>query len=190
MEQNNTKKYWFSSDWHLQHKNIIKYDNRPFKTIEEHDEIIISNFEKVVNKGDDFYFLGDFSFTNDSKLLHNWFERLANKANLFFISGNHDHHKVIPFYNSYGKYLRGLAEINVNNQDITLCHYAMKVWNKSHKGAWHLYGHSHHSLKDDPNSLSIDVGINGKNYNYLPLEFKQIQDIMSKKNYKPLDHHK
>jgi hypothetical protein len=23
-----------------------------------------------------------------------------------------------------------------------LCHYAMRVWNRSHHGAWHLYGHS------------------------------------------------
>ena len=35
-------------------------------------------------------------------------------------------------------------------QDIVLCHYAMRVWQKSHYGAWMLYGHSHGTLPDNP----------------------------------------
>ncbi len=50
-------------------------------------------------------------------------------------------------------------EISVNGQPIVLCHYAMRVSNRSHHGAWHLYGHSHGNLPEGPTSLSMDVGI-------------------------------
>ena len=77
--------------------------------------------------------------------------------------------------------------IEISGQKIVLNHYSMTVWDQSHRGSWQLYGHSHHSLPDNPNSLSIDVGCNG--WDYKPLEFEQIKKIMSKKIWKPIDHH-
>jgi hypothetical protein len=49
--------------------------------------------------------------------------------------------------------------VEVNGQPIWLSHYAHRVWMRSHHGAWHLYGHGHHSLPDDPHARSIDVGV-------------------------------
>lgn len=180
------KKIWFSSDWHLSHHGVIKYDNRPFKDIYEMDETIIENYNNLVGDKDDFYFLGDFSFA-DQKTTDQYLSRL--KGNLFFIKGNHDHTKgTVKLYQKHGVYLGELNKITINKQDVILCHYAMKVWNRSHHGSFHLYGHSHHSLPDDPNSLSFDVGCNG--WDYKPLEFEQVQGIMSKKEWKPIDHHR
>jgi calcineurin-like phosphoesterase family protein len=42
-------------------------------------------------------------------------------------------------------------------QVIVLCHYALRVWDCSHYGAWHLYGHSHGELS--PMGKSLDVGV-------------------------------
>jgi calcineurin-like phosphoesterase family protein len=72
-------------------------------------------------------------------------------------------------------------------RDITLLHYALRVWNKSHYSSWHLYGHSHGSLPDDPNSMSFDVGIDC--HNYTPISFEQVKAIMARKTYVPVDHH-
>ncbi len=179
------KKTYFSSDWHLGHTNIIKYDKRPFNNIEEMDKTIIDNYNSIVYNGDDFYFLGDFAFNKNKIELEKYFQEL--NGNIFFIKGNHDHKDTIKLYEKYGTYLGNLTEIEINNQRIVLCHYAMRVWNKSHHGTWHLYGHSHHSLPDDKNSLSFDIGLMG--YNYKPIEFEEVKQIMNKKEYKSIDHH-
>lgn len=176
---------YFASDYHLGHANVIKYDGRPFKDVYEMDEAIIANHNSVVGDEDDFYFLGDFSFSKSRT--EEYMQRLNGRK--FFIKGNHDNHQIIKLYKEYGTYLGELAEVDVEGQRIVLCHYAMRVWNKSHRGVWHLYGHSHHSLPDLNNSLSFDIGINGDGYKYTPLSFEQISRIMSKKTYKPLDHH-
>lgn len=177
------KQYFFSSDYHLGHNNILKYDSRPFKDIHHHDEMIIANHNKVVGLNDDFYFLGDFSF-NDKKT-QEYLSRL--NGNKFFINGNHDNKDTINLYKKYGTYLGNLVEVSINYQNIVLCHYAMRVWRASHKKTWHLYGHSHGNLPDDANSRSFDVGINC--HNYFPIEFREVQKIMSKKEYKPVDQH-
>ena len=177
------KRVFFSADFHLGHKNIIKYDNRPFKDMSHMNETIIANHNALVGENDDFYFLGDFCFNmRDAESL---LKRL--NGNKYFIKGNHDNYEMVKLYKQYGTYLGGLTEITVNDQRIVLCHYAMRIWNRAHHGAWHLFGHSHGSLPDDPHSLSMDVGINV--HNYVPLEFQDIARIMDKKDYKAVDHH-
>lgn len=178
-----TKRTYFSSDFHLDHKNIIKYDNRPFADIHEMNDTILDNHNLIVKSNDDFYFLGDFCFSNRTE----FFLSKLN-GNLFFIKGNHDHRDTIKLYEKYGTYLGEQKKIKVNGQEIILNHYSMRVWDKAHHGTWHLYGHSHGSLPDNPNSLSFDVGC--MLYNYKPLEFSQIKEIMSKKTFVPIDHHR
>lgn len=179
-------KHFFTSDLHLGHANIIKYDKRPFTSIEEHDSTIINNINSVLQPEDNLYILGDFSFAKPHKT-EAYLQRIM--GNKFFVKGNHDTREHVALFKQYGTYLHELAEITVENQRITLCHYSMNVWNKSHRGAWHLYGHSHHSLPDNPSSLSFDVGINGSGYDYKPLSFEQIAKIMRKKQFVAIDHH-
>lgn len=183
---------YFSSDWHLDHKNIIKYDKRPFKTVEEMNETIIGNVTSQLKKGDILYYLGDFAFTRSSNSAEGHMKALSlTGANLFFIKGNHDKRDTIKLYEKYGTYLGEQKKIKIqivdDTQECVLNHYAMRVWDKSHHGVWHLYGHSHHSLPDLEESLSFDVGINGWDYKLVTVE--DIINKMAKKKYKPIDHH-
>ena len=93
-----------------------------------------------------------------------------------------------PSVNKYGKV------------KIVLMHYAMRVWNKSHWGMWHLYGHSHGSLPEDPKSMSFDVGVDAiaKRYavdgiinpdDYRPISYEEVKAIMEKKTFTSIDHH-
>ena len=60
-----------------------------------------------------------------------------------------------------------------------LCHYAMRVWNRAHHGAWHLYGHSHGKLPEAPTTLSMDVGVD--NHDFRPWHFDEINLLMTEK---------
>ena len=52
-------KEFLISDTHIGHRNIIKYDNRPFASLDEHDGKIIELWNSIVGKDDLVYHLGD-----------------------------------------------------------------------------------------------------------------------------------
>jgi calcineurin-like phosphoesterase family protein len=181
---------FFTSDTHYFHKNIIKYSNRPFKHVDEMNETLITNWNSVVSDKDIIYHLGDFGFAPESSLA-NVSRRLNGEKHI--ILGNHDdiqklkqsgHWRSISYY----KELRVPdPDTKTGRQSIVLCHYSFRVWNKSHHGAWNLYGHSHGTLYNDPNMLSMDVGVDP--CNYIPISYEQVKALMAKKTYKPIDHH-
>ena len=55
----------------------------------------------------------------------------------------------------------------------------MRVWPHHARGAWHLYGHSHGNLPDDPLALSMDVGVDS--HDFRPWHFDEIQVVMKAK---------
>jgi calcineurin-like phosphoesterase family protein len=169
--------YFFTSDQHFDHENIIKFCNRPFSSVLEMNEAIIQRYNELVMPSDIVYHLGDFCFSQHADA---YFRRLHGQK--FLIIGNHDRGKNIhklPWANVYD-----LADVLINKRQIVLCHYAMRVWKGSSRGSWHLYGHSHNGLKE-PNSLSFDVGVDS--WNYYPVSLDQIQAKMEwKKSYREL----
>ena len=60
----------------------------------------------------------------------------------------------------------------------------MRVWNKSHRGAWHLYGHTHGNLPDDIETLSTDVGTD--RWNYTPVSFDTLVELFAQRKNKLL----
>ena len=64
----------------------------------------------------------------------------------------------------------------------------MRVWNRAHRGAWHLFGHSHGNLPDDPHALSWDVGVD--NNDYAPIHLDELAVIMARKVFRAVDHHR
>jgi calcineurin-like phosphoesterase family protein len=184
--------YFFAADTHFFHKNICKYTHRPFSSVEEMNETLINNWNSVVSDGDEVFFLGDFSFGNASQVKDILF-RL--KGQIKIVYGNHDSSlkqflKGINNYPELKKRIQILgdyAEIKINGQEITLCHYAMKVWKNSSRLSYSLFGHSHGNLPDDPHSLSMDVGVDC--CNYFPISFEQVKEFMLKKTFIPIDHH-
>lgn len=72
-----------------------------------------------------------------------------------------------------------LKDIVIEEYHITLCHYAMRVWNKSHFNAWQLYGHSHGNLS--PLGKQYDVGVDNNDFNPISLE-KLIKVMENKPN--------
>lgn len=87
------KHIWVTSDTH--HANIIKYCNRPFSSVEEMNETIIENWNKVVSKGDIVYHLGDFAL-GDKSLIPDFIRRLT--GHISFIMGNHDNLNIMKSF--------------------------------------------------------------------------------------------
>lgn len=166
---------FFTADLHLGHNNIIKHCYRPFKTVEEMDSTIIDNINMNVDRSDRLYILGDFSV--DTFYHTKLYRERIQCPNVYLILGNHDRLSV-PKYEEAGFIVKGyMADIKVEDQPITLCHYAMRRWNKSHRGAWQLYGHSHGHLPDDPTLFSFDVGVDC--HYFEPLSFGTVKAIMA-----------
>lgn len=173
---------YFSSDWHLFHKNIIEFSKRPFSSVEEMNEVLIENWNERVKKNDTAYFIGDFSFGSKQQT-SDAIDRLNGQ--IHFIRGNHD--KITDSLKDKFVTYSDYKKIKVNDQSIILCHYAFRVFDGSHRGAWNLYGHSHGSLPDDSHALAIDVGVDC--HNFYPVSFDEVAAIMETKSYKPIDHH-
>jgi calcineurin-like phosphoesterase family protein len=55
---------FYFADPHFYHKNIIGYENRPFKDVYEMNDVIIENWNAVVKKQDKVFLAGDISFGN------------------------------------------------------------------------------------------------------------------------------
>ncbi len=52
---------FFTSDTHFGDPRVLRIDKRPFKTIPEHDEALIANWNAVVSPDDEIWHLGDFA---------------------------------------------------------------------------------------------------------------------------------
>lgn len=174
---------WFTSDTHYGHANIMKYSNRPFSSVKEMDESMIARWNSRVAPGDTVYHLGDFAFAKRRETVEAILQRL--QGNKFLILGNHDKDSVRKAQGFVQ--ITPHKEIKVGDQKIVLNHYAMKVWNRSHHGAWQLYGHSHGTLPNDPGKMHFDVGVDC--WNYCPISFEQVAEEMKNHTFVPVDHH-
>lgn len=179
-------------------------------------EKLIENWNNSVRPNDDVYHLGDFAHNVSKGRIVKILCRL--NGNKYIIAGNHDsllikrdkdfniiiRENIIP----YVKWIKDYHELTIQDKDvprgrqlIVLGHYSMKVWNKSHWGSFNLFGHSHGTLSDDPNLLSIDVGVDAvaRRYitngilninDYRPICYNEVKKIMASKKFIPVDHHK
>lgn len=186
----------FISDLHLFHKSVLRYDNRPYKDVNEMHEDIITKWNNIIKKDDIVYNLGDVSFTS-FKPTKSILDRLNGK--MFLIMGNHDRIKEILKLDRFEKIHEYGTEIWVKDTDlnykekdgkeiqgyqqIILSHYPILEWNRAHHGSYHLHGHTHQSLltvyPEYYQKRVMDVGCNGTNYT--PVSYTQIKDVLSKK---------
>jgi calcineurin-like phosphoesterase family protein len=146
---------WFTADLHLGHANIIRYCSRPFSTVAEMDQTLLERLNASVKANDILHFLGDFSIGNPARVLE--YRRRIRCKKILAVPGNHD--KQARKLKEEFSWHDNLGEVSIHGQPIVLCHYGLRVWNRSNHGSWHLYGHSHGRLPEVPDSLSMDVGV-------------------------------
>lgn len=137
---------FFTADLHFGHKNIIRYDNRPFFTVGEMDNALIDNWNSVVRDKDDVYILGDVSWYpgHETASLLN-----VLKGRKHLVVGNHDG-VILKSSQAQHQFVEIVThkEIDVETEfygkiHVVMDHFYQPFFNHSHYGAVMLYGHTH-----------------------------------------------
>lgn len=83
---------WFTADKHHSHKNILKFENRPFKSVEEMDIKLVKFHNEMVKADDLTIDCGDFVFKGGIQAGKKPSEYFLNQYNgrYFIFRGNHD----------------------------------------------------------------------------------------------------
>lgn len=174
---------YFTSDTHFGHKMIAE-KIRGFSSTDEMDEFLIKMWNAVIPPDGRVYHLGDLSFRNRPRT-----ESILARLNGIkcLILGNHDHLSKVAY--AAFQWVKDYYELKVEDtgQRIVLCHYAFRVWNRGHYGAWNLHGHSHGNLLPEIWG-QLDVGVDTNSL--APYTYADVVAKMAlKPAYEPADHH-
>lgn len=195
------KPIFFTSDWHVGHRNVISFSNRPFTDIEHMERVLINNFNASVPTNGVTYFLGDMGLTD-------WFHLQSVISQLngtkVLVLGNHDKASTTMYQVGFDVVLHG-AWLQIAGEKVTLSHCPLKgvyrentegmhgspegenwhgesrksheIYTCSNEGQFHLSGHIH-----SPNSgksqrtlgRQMDVGVDANSYR--PVSHKQVAE--------------
>ncbi|MFH1842874.1 MAG: metallophosphoesterase [bacterium] len=139
-----------TADLHLGHDAIRRFSQRPFVSVTEMDESIITSWNNHVGPKDLVYIVGDFAWKRHDIYLS------ALNGKKVLIRGNHD--KMSQNQQRNFTEVHDLLVRKIEGQKVVFCHYAMCVWPDWMDGAWHLHGHSHGRLEEAGDSTRCDVG--------------------------------
>lgn len=177
-------KVFFTSDTHFTHANIIRFCSRPFKNVEEMDETMIANWNRVVSENDIVFHLGDFCMGGSSKWT-NVLNRLNGK--IYLIIGNHDMKNLKQSCSDRFEKVAMQMYIEVDKQKIYLNHCPFLCYGGAYRDTWQLFGHVHTNKNNtgiDAPRLEMlfptqyDVGVD--NNNFTPVSFEQVKAIIQK----------
>ena len=166
---------YYIADMHLGHENILRFDPRPFLSVNEMNRVLIDNWNRKVNADDNVYIIGDFCYRSETP--PSWYlEQL--KGIKHFIQGNHDGYllkdrEVMKHIVSVDKMLHVVD----GKEHIVLCHFPIAQWNGFSHGSWHIYGHIHgrtgkvsEFMKSQRKALNAGCMLNG----YAPVTMAEL----------------
>lgn len=159
---------FFASDHHFSHIATItkfrKHDGctplRPFKDIDEMNETMVDNHNKIVRKNDIVWFLGD--ITMDHRNLH-ILHRLSGHKRL--IMGNHDNLPAKDYYQYFDEVHPLKIKYNMIMSHIPL--HESSVVPRFDKC---LHGHLHGNVINHPAYLCVSV----EQINYTPISLEDV----------------
>ena len=196
------KSVFFTSDWHINHANSIKFDQRPFRDLDHMHEVLINNYNASVPKDGLCYFLGDIGFSSSDTI-----EKVISQLNGIKVAiiGNHDK-GINALYKIGFDVVLNAATLYIANERVTMSHCPLRgVWREdttgmgnakegehwhgearhqqfsvTDEGQWHLSGHIHSGPANNKKTIDgrqMDVGICGNNYR--PVSISQIESWIS-----------
>lgn len=161
------ERIWFIGDTHLNHRNIIKYCARPFDNIEQMNEKLISNWNKVVKRDDRVFMLGDFALCGKDKIVE--FGQQLNGRKIL-IMGNHDGASLTTYYNAGFEMISCFPLLwngfILSHEPVPECQYP------------NIHGHLHQKDVEDCEDFMRGVypyiNVSADKINFTPIEFKEL----------------
>jgi len=152
--------------------------------VEEMDETMIANWNRVVGENDIVFHLGDFCMGGSAKWT-NVLNRLNGK--IYLIIGNHDMKNLKQSCSDRFEKVAMQMYIEVDKQKIYLNHCPFLCYGGAYRDTWQLFGHVHTNKNNtgiDAPRLEMlfptqyDVGVD--NNNFTPVSFEQVKAIIQK----------
>ena len=184
---------WFTSDWHLGHSRVIDLVPRPFGSVEEMNETILSNMESVIGPDDITLIVGDLGLGKRRETIP-MVKRIPGRKILS--SGNHDdtfqmHSKAAKARLQYIEWglddvVDGLELTLADGTDVLVDHFPYKGDHQDYEdrypeyrprddGKWLIHGHVHELWR--VNGRQINVGVDA--WDFMPVSEDQICNIIN-----------
>ena len=175
---------FFTSDTHFGHKHILEFCHRPFKSIEEHDKILIDNWNSVIGPDDTVFHLGDFGFGGYPF----WASiRAQLNGHIILVIGNHDWKNLTANSRLLFDECVSQARILIGNREVYLNHFPYLCFShqnpKNENYSIQLFGHVHSGPLSDGSDISrleycfptqYDVGVD--NNNFKPISWLEVKE--------------
>lgn len=166
---------FFIADTHFGHKGMVEFlkddgsKMRPFTTIEEHDETLISNWNSVVRPKDRVYHLGDVVM---NKRFLPTIARLNGRKKL--IKGNHDVYS-LKEYTPYFEDIYGVYVL----KDMILSHIPVHPDCLKTRYGTNVHGHLHSNIVLQNNLLNPKyLCVSCEHTNYTPISIDEVRAII------------
>ena len=187
------KNIFFISDTHFGHANMLTFMNydgtrmRPFNSVEEVDELMIENWNKMVFEQDIVYFLGDLAYSCRKEYVDSILVRLKGTKKM--VAGNHDLWST-QWYLKHFKYVRGcghldnyfLSHVPIHPDSkgrfkLNICGHIHGQTVMKHEPYVNVFGEPVEELTPDPFYYNVSVDYN---YRYAPVPYEEIQQYYQK----------
>jgi calcineurin-like phosphoesterase family protein len=155
---------FFIADLHLGHRNILRFEGgrQEFaSSVEEHDEKLVDNWNKVVTKNDTVWVLGDVAFGKES-LKH--VGRMHGYKRL--VLGNHDHYAT----ESYLQYFNKVYGAATTKEGWILTHIPVHPSQLDSRFTANVHGHLHRNTIPDPRYQCVSV----ERTDYAPISYEEV----------------
>lgn len=156
-----------TSDLHLNHANVIAYCNRPFSCVEEMNEALIDNWNKLIRPCDTVYIVGDVAMGPYQEI-----PKLVSRlqGNLVLILGNHDRGKT-KLISQYFKEIHHSMEMEFEDKQILVKHHPVPELSAEY--AFQICGHVHNLWKFNDKMLNVSVDV----WDYKPVLIEEAIDM-------------
>lgn len=163
-------KIFVTSNLQLGRPSAINRFDRPFKDVQEMNNVLIKNWNEHVSPGDIVYHLGNFAW--DPKIAQDALSNLNGK--IYLMPAEND--DAIMHLHSKGQLPSNAGMMNrimpLKSAECTMSYWPMSAWPHFEEGYYSIIGYPDHNFKSDPERKIINVC--SDLWNFKPQELERL----------------